>query len=1149
MKRLLSFVLAAAFLLSSLALTLSADEPENAAGGSAGQIYSIPEDAEQVLLQDEVYTVIRTYAEFAAAFPQDIPGVTDGKYILAADIDCGGTAFTGKAFTFARGTVLEGNGFGLVNLTAADGLFDFVTGDLITFRNFHIGTAEQPVVLNNPEKGGNTAVVSSFTNSETRWENCHVYADVSVKDGYAAVWLGHARGTHTFVDCTVHGNVETTNGGNVALLVGGDGEFGMLNLNLEGCSFYGSVSSSNNSASVIGWCPSNVTMVDCANYASVTGVNAGGFVGNSASCAMKLSFEGCINYGSISGSSGSALVGGFVGQDRHENATYTDCINFGDVSTAKNGAGFVANLASTSTFTNCLNVGNISKMSSGEHLGGIVGWGVPVIVDCANIGTIDGANTAGNLVGKGAPASIQNSWGFGKTQGAAANGCLIGANDGEGSFSSNRYLENVSGSVSIGADASGKVTLSEALALVQEKYPQYHFIVSDGSIVPADSHLRAVQSSQSADREMSLRVLGTVNTLSLKTVGFVGRVLYPDENGDRASKEVTLEQSGTSRVHKSILSNGGIVTSGELLGDYIFTLKLVGLPAQGEVLLELAPVSVIAGEENQQIVGETLTIRYADGRFVSALPGTVEETEQALIPLEAYTGGGGDTGEDVDPDAGHAHPYTIPADAAEFTIGEQTYTVIRSYEELKAALSGQEGEDGTRVPQQVHLILADTLNGGGETLDAGSLLVGAGSVLEGNGYTLFGYTGVNVFAFENGEEILFRNFYLGCEEKPIVGFASGGGDVGLIAGFNESITRWENCHVYADLTVTGGGNVAAWIAAPKGTHTFIGCSTYGRILSSNNSAPWGGYVMDGETSMTFENCTNYAEVQGSAYAGGFIAHVNQQVGAEKLTFLNCTNYGELSGGTVGGIMGHNRKNATFTNCVNDSNLTGSSHVGGIVALTSTNSSASMTLTGCRNYGSIQSSSGNAAGIVANNQITQCTMTDCVNVGDVVSSSQHVGGFVGWNAGGLTVARGLNAGDISGAHSAGIVGRSDTGKPVQLVDCANIGTIRQTVAEGSASNIGGYMTGSSGTITGCFAFGRLHSTKYPGILVCSQSAVSTSEGNRYFEFGNTEDASAIGLDESSLVSELEEALRLLEERFESLHFKIADGSIVLDMAEA
>ena len=85
MKRLLTYVLAAAFLLSSLALTLSADEPENAAGGSAGQIYSIPEDAEQVLLQDEVYTVIRTYAEFAAAFPQDIPGVTDGKYILAAD--------------------------------------------------------------------------------------------------------------------------------------------------------------------------------------------------------------------------------------------------------------------------------------------------------------------------------------------------------------------------------------------------------------------------------------------------------------------------------------------------------------------------------------------------------------------------------------------------------------------------------------------------------------------------------------------------------------------------------------------------------------------------------------------------------------------------------------------------------------------------------------------------------------------------------------------------------------------------------------------------------------------------------------------------------------------------------------------------------
>lgn len=1155
MKRLFSFVLAIALLLSSAVIALSAEEPEQETGRSTGQIYSIPADADRVLLQNEVYTVIRTYEEFAEAFPQGIPGTMNGRYILAADIDCGGIAFTGATFTFAKGTVLEGNGFGLVNFSTSDGIFDLITGDVITFRNFHIGAADQPVILNNPEKSGNTAVISSFTNSETRWENCHVYADVSVRDGYAAVWMGHARGTHTFVDCTVHGNVQSTNGGNLALLVGGDGEYGTLTLNLESCRFYGSVTSSNNSASVIGWCPSNVYAVNCINYANIIGVNAGGFVGNSASCAMTMSFDGCVNYGAISGNTGNALVGGFVGQDRHQNATYTDCVNFGDISTVKNGAGFVANLGSTSTFTNCLNVGNISKQSSGEHIGGIVGWGVPIVIDCVNIGVITGNNTAGNLVGKGAPATIRNSWGFGKTQGAAANGCLIGANDGEGVFESNHHLENVSGSVTIGTNTDGAVSLVDALKMVQEKYPQYHFLAADGGIVLADASLRAVQSSEPADGEMNLRVLGTVESLALTSVGFVGRVLYPDGNGGQTVKSVTLEDSATSKVHKSILSRGNIITSNELLGDYIYTLKLVGLPASGDVILELAPVSVVTTQDTEnptlEICGETVTIRYTDGAFVSALPGTVEETEYSLIPLEAYTGGSGGEGggEEVEPDVDHEHPYTVPADATEFTIEGQTYTVIRTYEEFKAALVGQETDEDGIQPQQVRLILADTLYGDGETLPAGSLLVGAGSVIEGNGYTLYGYTGVNVFQFENGGEILFRNFYLGCEEQPIVGFASGGGDIGLIAGSGECITRWENCHVYADLTVTGGGNVAAWIAAPKGTHRFTDCTTHGSIISANNSAAWGGYVMDGETSMTFVNCTNYAEVQGSAYAGGFLAHVNQQVGGETLTFINCANYGLLGGGTIGGIMGHNRKNATFTDCVNYADLSGTGNVGGIVGITSTNSSASMTLTDCRNYGSLQSSSGNAAGMVANNQITNLTITDCLNTGDVQSSAQHVGGFVGWNSGALTIERGLNTGDVSGAHSSGMVGRSDTTMSVQLIDCANIGAITQVVAEGSASNIGGYLSGTDGTIQNCYAFGKLNATKYHGILVCNYSQVANAEGNRYFEFGNTQEYTTIGLDEDSLVDTLEQALALLQSRFDSYSFRIADEVIVIDNATA
>ena len=478
--------------------------------------------------------------------------------------------------------------------------------------------------------------------------------------------------------------------------------------------------------------------------------------------------------------------------------------------------------------------------------------------------------------------------------------------------------------------------------------------------------------------------------------------------------------------------------------------------------------------------------------------------------------------------------YDIPADAATFDIDEETYTVIRNVAELKAALSA--ATDNGRY------ILGGNIDCGGAVIGAATLFVGKGSVLEGNNCKLYNYNGNGIFNLWNGEEIVIRNLSIGSERNPIVTTATAGGNgVGIVSGYTNSVTRWENCNVYADFTVTDGGNVALWLGAAKGTHTFVNCNSYGSVTSTNNSGAWVGYVWDGETSLTFEKCTNEATIQGKN-AGGFVANVYGQVGNEVITFTDCTNKGTVSGECVGGFMGVSNKNVTFIGCVNEIAVTGTGNAGGFIGMTGTASNTKVTIVSCSNNGSVSSSGSEAAGFIANNGYTECSVSNSVNRG-TVTAAKNAGGFLGYNAAKLTVENCLNAGTISGAHTAGIVGRFDCAKGVTISGSANIGNIRQIVGEGSAPNIGGYAT-SGLTMTDCYGFGYLEATKYPGIMVCQYSSVTTFSGNKYFEFGNTTASTTIGLDADSKVATLEEAVALLEARFTDLGFEIVDGRIVL-----
>jgi len=335
------------------------------------------------------YTVIRTKAKLIdlvknnklldennEAVQYSSNNILVGNYILAKSISLENTTYNAPIFGNKNifNGILNGNGFAIYNFNmtypsgwsynggSAGLLFQDIYGSA-TIENLSVGTSGSYVTSTVNATGigcvggiaGRVSPGTAATDTVTI-SNVNVYCNI-------------VNNCKKESELCVGGIIGKTDRGNSNIA---------YNVNIKDTNFYGSISFTEDATvsdyntrlgGMIGYHYSGILDVQCSsNHANIELTNR--------SCGSKNSY-----------------VGGFVGYALRE-ATFTDCTNFGKITTDKYGAGFLGavNFGDYSTlrsmqytFNKCVNHGNITAASSGSATaGGIMGY--------ANFGTFDFEN-------------------------------------------------------------------------------------------------------------------------------------------------------------------------------------------------------------------------------------------------------------------------------------------------------------------------------------------------------------------------------------------------------------------------------------------------------------------------------------------------------------------------------------------------------------------------------------------------------------------------------------------------------------------------------------------------------------------------------------------------------------------------------------
>ena len=252
---------------------------------------------------------------------------------------------------------------------------------------------------------------------------------------------------------------------------------------------------------------------------------------------------------------------------------------------------------------------------------------------------------------------------------------------------------------------------------------------------------------------------------------------------------------------------------------------------------------------------------------------------------------------------------------------------------------------------------------------------------------------------------------------------------------------------------TGGTNIVGGL--------FDGAS-YGEIknLSIQGTVSGTSYV-GGLCGSTFceklTNCKSYCTISAdNQYVGGI-------VGLDKgnSIFENCVNYGTVTfAKNGGGIVGTSSFNPTFLNCINLGNITGTTQIASGICGKSTNG----TIEKCENHGTITiNGSGSSAGGMVGNGST-ITIIDCINSGNITGVT-NIGGIAGQISSNSSISTCLNIGKINATDTkaGGIIGRTansaisisfNAGEIVSPSDCgAIVGYTENSEIIANSINIG------------------------------------------------------------------------------------------------
>ena len=244
---------------------------------------------------------------------------------------------------------------------------------------------------------------------------------------------------------------------------------------------------------------------------------------------------------------------------------------------------------------------------------------------------------------------------------------------------------------------------------------------------------------------------------------------------------------------------------------------------------------------------------------------------------------------------------------------------------------------------------------------------------------------------------------------------------------------------------------------------------------------------------TVKNLTVAGEINGTDTVAALAVEADGAT-IEKVT--NKANVNTSKGHAAGIVALLNGNASTVAGCTNKGKIYGHHWTGGICGLID----LTTTITGCVNYGDIESRNSIAGGIagrlssgekVASPENIVFTLKNCTNYGSVIGRDDETAGIVGWVERVIYIEYCFNYGNISSPNkgAAGVVGHigadsrapADNHKVSSVKYCGNEGTITGT--SGNIGGVVGYVAAKNdendkiyADISYCSNFGEVNSTK-------------------------------------------------------------------------
>ena len=535
---------------------------------------NIPEGVSTYELNGVTYTVIRTAEEMNAAAAANTEGGMN--YILADDIDYTGKSvhrialyngsFNGNGHSITGADLVmteqSDHGFGLFASTIAG-----LNNGTLTITNLTVGAANKPVTVK-------TTVDSWATNGTCRLgtlfgyiqgtvtlENVTVYANVTGSPNYrTGGMIGEARGTMVMKNCVFNGKVTVDAANNNNCPVGGliGHCYNMSSAIIENCASYGEISYANGFAGgLIGGFTNTLTMTNCINYATVTGMKCAGLIADAGErVSGKVTMSGCVNAGSVTGTTYAAGLIGTV--SKHTNELYNNTL-----------------------LTNCANIGSVTCDTKAADLVATVYDGSKLaIVNCGAFGTVGAFEIY--EIAKEANDTTAVPTTTAKTAAEALT-----------------FMQTNCGFAMFGLE-DGKVVAKTVPA--EAKFLQYKM---DAETNKMDIRV--------------IGVINTADLAKYANVGFNVSVYQAGENGADSVLLKTFEPQTTTTVYSSVRANeGNTITeysAADLGATYLYTLELRSIPMTGSYVFKITAFATESDANSTVTTDAGITVTVVNGEI------------------------------------------------------------------------------------------------------------------------------------------------------------------------------------------------------------------------------------------------------------------------------------------------------------------------------------------------------------------------------------------------------------------------------------------------------------------------------------------------------------------------------------------------------